>query len=377
MNNAYGILRSTYSIGFLILTSLCLTGCWSARELNQSALVSGVGFDKENSKYKMTIQILQPLKLTPKTMGQSQSATYVTSETGQTVFETIRTFPHKTTRKLFWSHCQIFVIGHELADDSISQTLDWFYRNQELRPLSFIILSDGEASDVIKAKTPLHSISAYDIADTIQTLTDTSDAPVVNLMDFMQRAASPVESAYIPEINAAAKVIGTGIILRGRLVGFLNLNESKGLVSLIGQTKSGQITVPAFTKRGEHMTVEIIHASVKKQVHFIQGLPKVYFHLNYVVDLADDPFLFNHNELSFHKIELRIGEQIKLDAVQCIRKAKLYHADVIGTGEAIEYNAPQQWQKLVKNWPSIFPYIPIRVDVNVHLRHEGIIQGSK
>lgn len=368
--------HSICALGFLSLTPLLLTGCWSARELNQSALVAGVGFDKENEKYKMTIQILQPLKLTPKTRGQSQSATYVTSETGQTVFETIRTFPHKTTRKLFWSHCQVFVIGHDLASESITQTLDWFYRNQELRPLSFIILSEGKASDVIKAKANLSPVGAYDVADTVKALTDTSDAPIVNLMDFMQKVASPVKAAYMPEINKS-EIVGTGVFLHDRLVGELNLDESKGLLSLNGEVKSGQITVPALTGHGDCMTVEIIHGGAKKEVRFIHGKPTVYYHLNYVVDIADDPYLFKHDESTFQEIERRVGQRIKQDAVECIDKVKSYHADVIGSGEAIEHKNPQIWGCLVKNWPDEFPHTPIQVDVKVHLRHEGIIQGSK
>jgi len=376
MSKKRQLLRSTSALGFLVLTPLLLTGCWSARELNQSALVAGAGFDKENEKYKMTIQILQPLKLTPKTRGQSPSATYVTSETGQTVFETIRTFPHKTNRKLFWSHCQIFVIGHDLASESITKTLNWFYRNQELRPLSFIILSEGKASDVIKAKSSLNPIAAYDVADTVKTLSDTSDAPIVNLMDFMQMVASPVKAAYMPEINKF-EVVGTGVFLHDRLVGELNLDESKGLLSLNGEVKSGQITVPALTGHGDRMTVEIIHGGAKKEVRFIHGKPTVNYHLNYVVDTADDPYLFKHDEPTFHEIERRVGEQIKQDAVQCIEKVKSYHADVIGAGEAIEHKNPRIWEHIAKNWPDEFPQVPIQVDVNVHLRHEGIIQGSK
>ncbi|UOF89076.1 Ger(x)C family spore germination protein [Fodinisporobacter ferrooxydans] len=370
------LFRSTCTIAFLLLVPFLLTGCWSSRELNRSALVAGAGFDKENEKYKMTIQILQPLKLIPKTRGQSKTATFITNETGQTVFETIRTFPHKTTRKLFWSHCQIFVIGREMAQESIPQTLDWFYRNQELRPLSFIILSKDKASDVIKAKTPLNPIAAYDVADTVKTLTDTSDAPIVHLMDFMAQVSSPVEAAYMPEMSKS-EIVGTGVFLHDRLVGVLNLDESKGLLSLNGQVKSGQITVPAIKDHGKHMTVEIIDESTKKEARFKNGKPEVSYHLNYVVDIADDPYLFKHDDQTFHKIERLVEQRVKQDAVRCINKVKSYHADVIGAGEEIERQDPRIWERLVKNWEDKFPHIPIHVDVKVHVRHEGIIQGSK
>lgn len=369
-------LRFASALSFLAFSPLLLSGCWSSRELNRSALVAGAGFDKEGGKYELSIEILRPLKLIPKARGQSQNVTYVTTETGRTVFETIRTFPHKTTRKLFWSHCEVFVIGHDLANESITQTLDWFYRNQELRPLSFVVLSAGKASDVISTTTPLNPIGSYDAGDTVRTLRDTSDAPSVNLMDFMQKVASPVAAAYMPEIDKI-EVVGTGIFLHDRLVGDLNVEESKGLVSLVGQVKSGQLTIPALAGHDQYMTVEIIHAGVKKAVRFTQGKPEVTYHLNYVVDIADDPNEFEHDESTFHEIERRVGEEIIRNADGCIAKLKSYHADVIGTGEEIEHKNPRIWGRLVKNWPEEFPDVPIRVDVRVHLRHEGLIQGSQ
>lgn len=368
-------IRAVSIIVFLILFSSLLTGCWSARELNESALVAGVGFDKDGDQYKMTVQILQPLKLTPNARTKSSNATYITSETGQSIFGIIRTFPHKTARKLFWSHAHVFVIGRDLAQQSVTETLDWFYRNQELRPLSYVVLSATSAADVLESKTELNPIGAYGVANIVSVLTDTSDAPRVDLMDFMALSASPVHAAYMPELNQL-EVIGTGVFLHDRLVGELSLAESKGLTSLIGKVGGGHMTIPSLTNPSQHMAVEIIHGGAKRSVQLIHGEPAVLYQLNYVVDIAEDPNLFPHDTQTFNEIEHRVEMLVQQDAMQCIAKVKSYHADVIGTGEAIELRYPQIWKRLEKNWTDEFPRVPISVDVTVHLRHEGIIQGS-
>ncbi|QSO46617.1 Ger(x)C family spore germination protein [Alicyclobacillus mengziensis] len=356
-------------------------GCWSSRELNESALVAGAGFDRRDGKYQLTIQILQPGKLTPSTRGQSERAVYVSQDTGKTIFEAIRTFPHQTTRKLYWSHCQVFIVGREIAEESVTKTLNWFYRNQELRPLSYVAMSEGEASEILMTKTHLNPIPAYDIASDIKTLSDTSQAPTVTLKDFMKMTANPIGTAYMPVLNKM-RIVGTAVFLHDRLAGELNWDESRGLLSLNGLVNSGKILVPSSTtvrtertEQQDFSTFEIIHENVTRKVKFVQSKPIVSYHIRCTVDLADDPSLEQHSTSDVKKLEQEASERIKQQAEACIQKVKDWHADVIGAGEAIHRSRPREWQRLKDGWEQKFPSTSIEVTADVRVRHEGLIRG--
>lgn len=375
-------IRATVLLTLLLFLVFGTEGCWSSRELGESALVAGAGFDYQEGKYILTLQILQPGKLTPKTRGQSARAVYVTQDSGRTVFEAIRTFPHQTTRKLYWSHCQVFILGRQMAEQSVTKTLNWFYRNQELRPLAYIGLSNSDAAAILHTKTHLNPIPAYDLAADIETLSDTSQAPIVTLMEFMKMTTSSTGAAFMPILDQQ-RITGTGVFLHDRLVGELNWDEGRGLLSLIGDVKSGKILVPMAGGSGStssstsaaYSTLEIIQERVKQDVQFVQGRPLVRYHIRCTADLADDPGLAQHSTADLQKLEQAAAKQLTGQAVACINTAKAWHADIIGAGETIHRRAPQQWQALKSNWEQQFPHTAIEVTTEIHIRHEGLIRG--
>lgn len=368
----------------LCLSPILLTGCWSAKELNESGLVAGVGFDCNRHKYVLTAQILQPGKLTPKAKGKSETAVFIASSTGKTVFQAIRNFPDHISRKLFWSHCRLFVIGRDLAKESVTQTLDWFYRNQELRPLSYVALAEHKAIDLRRIKTHLEPIPAYEFANAIDSLADMSNAPIVTLKDFMKWTASPIGAAYLPILSVHRKgelsISGTGVFLHDRLVGTLNTDESRSLLSLIGQVKSGTLVIPALEQHGtqstnEFMTFEIMGAHTSKEVRVHFGNPTVIYHIHYVVDIADDPSRVAHTKQEYQALTLMSERQIKSQILTCIGQLKGYHADIIGAGDAIHRANPIVWHRLMQHWDEAFPKVSIQLDVSVLIRHEGLIQA--
>ena len=374
-------LRAVTSVMIVAVCSTFLTGCWSARELNRSALIAGVGFDRQGDLYKMTVQIVQPQKLQPNNRGQTQRAVFESEQTGHSIFNVIRLFPEHATRKLFWSHCRIFVIGSDMAKEGVTQTLNWFYRNQELRPLSYVAVSSTTAASIMYTKTHLEAVPAYDIADDIETMTDTSRAPIVSLKDFMQMTSGAEHAAYTPLIDGM-RVKGTAVFLHDKLVGTLNGDESRGLLFLNNQIRSGDITFSAVedskdTAKNEFMSLEIIHSNTRKTVQFGGRLPKVVYQIYCVADIADDPSPTGHTEADIQKIEQLAAARIVETSNACITKVKSYDADVIGAGEAIHRANPRTWNQLASQWDALFPNLPTEVQASVRIRHEGLIQARK
>lgn len=376
--------RQGVRVLWVFLASLLLTGCWSARELNETAIVAGVGFDRNQAGDKvLTVQIIQPGKLTPMVRGQAQQAVYVEQQTGKTTFETIRNFTHKTSRKLFWAHCQVFILGPDLAKESVAETLNWFYRNQELRPMAYIALSDTRAEDLLKTGSALEPVPAYERYDDIQTLTDSSIAPIVHLKDYMELLARPEGAAYMPVLAPSSKktvvITGTAVFLHDRLVDKLNESESRGLLSLTGQAKSGPIVVrttqPYRTQK--YLTLEIIRQTIRKSIRYNRGRPVPVYRIDCVADLADDPKTTAHSSENFQQIEQRTEAVLRNDAMSCIRRVQACHADVIGAGSTLERANPRLWKALVPNWDRVFAAMPVEVDVNVHLRHEGLVRAQQ
>lgn len=371
-------MRPRGTMALLSIVSLCLSGCWSSRELEESAIVAGAGFDKGNpSGHLITVQIVQPAKLTPKVRGTADRAVYFEQATGQTTFEAIRNFTHESSRKLFWSHCQIFVLSANLGPEGVTGTLNWFYRNQELRPLAYIAMSDSTAQDILKVNAVLRPEPAYQRADEILVMTDASTAPIVHLKDFMEMTARPERAAYLPTLKAVSldtvTSTGTGVFFRDQFVGKLNLDESRGLLSLTGHVRSGTIVIP--TRGQAQATLEIIKETVRKEIRYSQGRPGVLYHIRCVADVADDPGETAHSPQIIEEMEKSAAQDICTKSIQCIQRVQSYHADIIEAGKVLERRDPQRWHKLKSHWDKTFTTLPIQVDATVHIRHEGLIKA--
>lgn len=367
---------------FIGLSCFVLAGCWSSRELNEAAIVAGVGFDRTTSgDESLTVQIVQPGKLTPKVRGQSDQAVYFDQSTGKTTFQAIRNFTHEASRKLFWSHCQVFVLGHDLARSGVTERLNWFNRNQELRPSVFLMISETKAEDILRAAASIEPVPAYQRADEIKVLTDSSTAPIVHFKDYMEWIARPEQTAFLPTLKRSGHgkvtVTGTAVFLRDKLVGTLNQEESRGLLSLLGKIRSGAGVIPSMgpSKGVTDLTFEIIHQRLTRSVSYNRQLPTITYHIRCLVDLADDPDPTPHTPEDFRQMELAASDTLREQVQECLRRLKEYHADIIEAGREVEKTNPQLWHKVSGQWDQLFPDVPIQVDVKFTLRHEGLVRA--
>lgn len=72
------------------------------------------------------------------------------------LFEAVRKLLALSPRKLYPEHLQIVVIGEELAENGLRDTVDFLARDQELRnDLTFIVSQQATAKDVL---TPIEKM---------------------------------------------------------------------------------------------------------------------------------------------------------------------------------------------------------------------------
>lgn len=98
--NGKGLLR-LIAIAVLVLP---LGGCWNSRELNELAVVSGIGMDlvPETDEYRVTFQLVNPSSTSTSTSpGSGKPAVVVVSATDKTMFGALRRASKHVTRQLF------------------------------------------------------------------------------------------------------------------------------------------------------------------------------------------------------------------------------------------------------------------------------------
>lgn len=105
--------------------------------MDELSIVIAIGLDKaEGEDIAVTVQIVNSSEMTSggnKSSGSGASSTVTYRETGQTILEATRKIINKNSRKLYFAHNQVLIIGEELARKGVRPLFEYIDRSPELR----------------------------------------------------------------------------------------------------------------------------------------------------------------------------------------------------------------------------------------------------
>lgn len=367
----------------LSFTPFIMCSCWNRRELDKIAIVAAAGIDKVSTdKIKITAQVFKAGEIqSPQSGGAAVEEPYINFESvATTTFEAIRNITQISSRKLYWGHNQVFIFGKETAEEGIERYIDFFVRDHETRLMVNVLVSKGTAHEILTTETDLETIPAMNINDIIKDLGATSQAPQITLKDIAERLLSKTSAAVAPlvevqEINKKkhARIAGTAVFKKGKMVGELTPEESRGYLWVIGKVKSGIINVKTDdgTKRA---SLEIIRANNKINADIKDGQLVITVKIKEEGTLNEQDSPKNLTELPlWHSLELLQAAAIHREITAALKKSQEYNADIFGFGEVVHRKYPLLWKDLEKQWDELFPYLKVNIEVQAKLRRSGLI----
>ena len=164
---------------FILLIS---SGCYNYKEINDMAIVSSIGIDKDNKndKYIVSAQIMN----SKESEDSEDSQITVYTKEGDTVHEALRNITLKSPRKLYGNHLSKIVLSEEVAKEGIDNILDIFNRITEVRNEFIItIVKEDKASDVLKVLTTTESIPAEYVKLSLKIADKTSGLTYTTKLD--------------------------------------------------------------------------------------------------------------------------------------------------------------------------------------------------
>ncbi|MGE5421900.1 MAG: Ger(x)C family spore germination protein, partial [Ignavibacteriales bacterium] len=221
----------------LILCLLLSGGCWDRKEVNQSVMVLGEGIDlAKNDQILFTIQM--PLaQQSPNKSGKDLPFTSV-SAIDQTTVSAARRIALESPRTVLWQHSAIIVFGEEICKKGLSGLIDLQARNRNVRKTEqFLVARNSRAADILAVPTPLQDIPAVGLASMLKVQDQILGLYTSTLLDdFIRRSADPGIEPSAPGVTIVRpaqgqsylELSGTAVFKKGKLVGWLNTEESRG-----------------------------------------------------------------------------------------------------------------------------------------------------
>ncbi|MEL7568447.1 MAG: Ger(x)C family spore germination protein [Dehalobacterium sp.] len=386
---------------FFFLLTITSTGCWNWRELNTLGIVTASGFDRTpDGKISITIQIVKPGEINSSKEGKGGSTgnpVLVLTSTGDTVFDAVRNATMKVDRKLFWPHTKVFVIGEKLAREGLAPILDWIDRDAEPRRLTKLLITRGQAKDIMEVESELEKLPAFFLENLVRVSNSTSTAVDVRIHDFLKMMTSEGRDPFASNIELKggaeigqtgneedsggkkqAMLTGAAVFRKDRLVGWLDGYETRGLLWVLGKVESGIIIVPSPLTEEEKVSLEIIRVSSKIKAKIAEnGLPTITVEIQEEGNLGEQMSLVDltkpENWASLEKSQAAaIEKEVKI----ALRTAQSkLGVDIFGFGETVHRAYPKVWQELKDRWRQVYPTVEVEVKVSAKLRRTGV--GTK
>jgi spore germination protein KC len=394
------MLRKLILLGLLAaLTIPLLSGCWSRKELNNLAIVSGMGIDKsDRNRYHISIQVVNPDQLAGRKAAGGQPAVIVFETDAGTISEALRKITTLLARKPYMSHLRVLIFGESLAREGIGDSLDFLSRYHEFRTdFPVIIAKNGNAKDLLTILTPLEKIPANKLFDSL-TMSEKEWAPTRNttlddvINDLMSdgkqtviSAAQEIGNKDAPDSRAVinhvmplniVQFVGLAVFREDKLIGWLNTEESKGYNFLTNHVyrTTDQIECPS----GGSLSLEILRTKTKIKGYFVHGQPRIHVFLQSETNVSEVRCPIDLTKVETIEALEKSGEKQLIQNIERTVSAAqdTFKVDIFGFGEVIHRVNPKAWKTLKNDWNQHFSTMKVQVTTEVKIRRLGTTNNT-
>lgn len=351
---------------------LGIIGCWNYTEVDDMAIVAGVGIDKdqENGKMLLTAEMVD----TKGGLEQNQPKFTMLSLSGDTMFSIVRNMISMTGKKLFWSHARTIILSEEIAREGLIKAIDWYSRDTETRSDVYIFVSaEKTARDILNLNKETEEIMSYELAQMMLDEKHTSSAPVVEIWDFIDKLETEGSHAIAPLImiqekngKKSERVNGTAIFARDKMVGKLNGKETKSMLFAKNAIKGGVLVLDNKSGKPTY-SLEIVSNKTKVKTKMVNGRLQIQIRTVTRTNLDEVMTTDDFSDTESKKIlEKRASEALQNSILSVIQKVqKEYHADIFGFGEVVHEYMPKHWAQIKERWDEEFTNLDVKVSSKV------------
>lgn len=398
--------RATLLLLLIALSTLfAASGCRDRVEIGQLGVVSALGIDlaSEPGQYELTAQMIRPSGVGTINGTSGGRPFLVVSTTGHSLFDAIRKATTISSRKLFFSHERVVIIGRELAENGIYPVLDLLFRDEEFRPNLQLLVATGTAKEIIYSVSEFESIPGVGLAELLRASSATSAIglstlhefrialasgpglqPIASLVDSVTAATIGDERSFVgskvsPEQGGTEQIlrlVGTAIFRDDQMVDTLDLVASRGYRWVAGRVDSGIVNI-RMPASGKQVDLEIVAAESKVEAKVKDGRPQIRVLVKATAQVgaqegSDDLTTLDNLQL----VEALYAAAVQHEIAEVLTKAQLHQTDIFGFGDKLRARQPKAWAKLQETWLQTFGEMPIEITVRTHVDRYGLISTS-
>ncbi|MEB3103718.1 Ger(x)C family spore germination protein [Ferviditalea candida] len=374
-------------VTFLMLTIglMPIAGCWSGRELSDSAILVAAAIEKKGNNIKITYQVLDPRKLEKE---ESEARVVISSE-APTAHEATWRIIKGLKRRLFVSHTKAVIYSTELAKEGKLHALqDAMNRDQQFRLNSYIYVADHPA-DILGARSPLEAMTGLGLSKGAETVErDLSEMIVVPLWNFMKMSLGPTGSTYTSFLELHKEkepalthvdIDGPVIFKKGKLVKTIHSPEiTRGILWFENKVEGTSVSLSIPGEPKHKAAIEVHKTSSKITPRFEQGKLVIDVTVQSAGDINEwqSPQALTLPKLKL--LEREYKDQIIKEMRGALKKMREDPVtDVLNIGLEVFRQYPDYWSRVHDDWDDLFKKIDVNIKVVAKIQNLGMVKDRR
>jgi len=148
----------------LISFILLLTGCYDNIELDDLAIITGVGVDYKDNNFYLTYEILNDTK----TEQNTSLLSYTVSGSGKTLSEAFINTNYKVSKKAYFAHLKVLVISEKIINGHLNDITDYILRDTNIRSeFKVVVANNTSPEDILENNSQNHPVVSEVIVNLI------------------------------------------------------------------------------------------------------------------------------------------------------------------------------------------------------------------
>ena len=338
----------------IVLLIFVLTGCYNYNELNDLAVAVGLGIDKDENGYVVSLEVVNDNK---------NSTIY--SVNGNNLEEAFYNLYSICPKKIFLSHLEVIIYGKDI--NNIKDTLDFWGRKKDIREDVLIFLSDKKAKDILKATTNSKSIKAFNIKNIAKSAyTNLSSTKLLTLNELLDTYLNPNKEIVIPQITLVdnnIKIKNMAVLKDVKVINYLDNNDLINYNILTNSTKNLIINTKNISTNLNNIKTDI---KVKDNLDVDINIKAK----GTLIDIKKNTDL--NNDKVIDKLNNEIENEIKKNINNTLNKISSFNSDIIGILDKYYQNQYNYYLNIKNKWyKDYFQNLNYHINIDVNLYNKG------
>lgn len=382
-------------IKFLILLLPLLSGCYNYRELNELGITTAVSIDYKDNNFYVIAEVINPIK--QQDASSSNNSPFVNyNSSSSSLQDAFRKVVLESPRQLYAAQLEIIVLSEEVVNNHLEEVLEYFAIDPEARTeIKIIVAKTEDSTKAITLQTLLTSLSSSNIIKSLDLQSKVLGmAYPVTLNELLNMYIDPYLEVVLPSMTlygnyeigdekenittsspkAIVKIDGSTITKDNKILGYLDLEESKILNLINGKLKE---TIIKMNYYDGYIIFEPNRIKVSRELDIKNNIIKINIsgysktkEIQSNIDLKDPKEVEKLNKALNMELEKKIT-----DTFNSIREK--YDTDVFGFQELYYRTNYKYFKENCTNWyEDIYPKIKLEVKANVRLYEKGSTLGG-